>query len=189
MNIILLFSLLILGVSCSKGSSFSKASPSDPSAPAQEIASPEVQVDLEIVEDEDEDEVMEDEVVDDEAMEDEVVADQDAEVKKCELLSENERQEIQVKLKNDKAHILALESDKLVVEGYTFNPSMNENAAVLFDGELSYQGKKVLKITSRVVFDKVQGLGELQISYRLKEKKASSQTDFLKLASIEGCVE
>lgn len=185
MKYFILLALLVVGVSCSKNSGFSKGAPSSP-GPQSSTSSPEVQVDLELLED-GEPVVVVDEVEDADEV---VVVDEEVlEAKKCELLSENERQEIQIKLKQDKALIVSLESEKLLVEGYTFSPSNNQNAAVHHEDQaLTYQGKKVLKITSRVVFDQALGLGELQVSYRLRESQGVSQSDFVKLASIEGCV-
>ncbi len=185
MKYFILLALLVAGA-CSKNSGFSKAAPSTP-APQSSTNGPKVQVDLELLEDGEP--VVVDEVVDEDADEVVVVDEEVLEAKKCELISENERQEIQIKLKQDKAFIVSLESEKLLVEGYTFSPSNNQNAAVHHEDQaLTYQGKKVLKITSRVVFDQALGLGELQVSYRLKESQGVSQSDFVKLASIEGCV-
>ncbi len=88
----------------------------------------------------------------------------------------------------DSVKLSALASEKLKVEGFTFSPSENENAAVLHDDkDFSHDGKKVLKITSRVVFDREAKTGELQVSFRLKEAQGVSQTDYMVLGEIENC--
>jgi hypothetical protein len=179
--------LILLGVSCSKGTSFKNTpAPSTPVGPIAEVALPEesqVELDLEVV--------GEDQGSDESSGVGDEVADVDEELRpleRCEVISENERQEVGIEFLTSSVKLTSLQSSKLKVEGFTFSPSNNSKAAVLHDDkDFQYEGKKVLKITGRVVFDRDSKTGELQVSFRLKEAQGASQTEFMALGDVVNC--
>lgn len=182
MKNLILLSLLLVSVACSKGSG--KGS----QLLIPEISTPEVQLDLEVVNDDEANDESNDENDDTVVLVPDLENPIASEAESCELVSLNERQEVYVKFQENKVKLAPVDAQSLVVEGFIFNPSMNQNAALQHQDEnFTYRDKRVIKITGRVVFDKQTKLGELQVAFRLKESKGSSQTDFMVLAEIRDC--
>lgn len=110
----------------------------------------------------------------------------------CDFTSENESSTLSLLIKNKMVVLKGSESqDKITFDGHVFSPSGNENAAVHHeDKDFSIEEGKVLKITARILISEDHKSGELQVSYKVKtEDKKTIQTEFIKLADVNNCVQ